>query len=70
MWPGNTVPGHTTGRCPYRNDNAGSVRLSRVGPNIWFASTPKLAGTPAGAGFPLTAFLITWVIGRLSVAGE
>src|SRR5207244_6367843 len=28
-----------------------------------FAGTPKLAGTPAGARFPLTAFLITWVIG-------
>jgi len=33
------------------------------GPNTWFAGTPKLAGTPAGARFPLTAFLITWIIG-------
>jgi uncharacterized membrane protein len=33
------------------------------GPNTWIAGTPKLAGTPAGARFPLTAFLITWVIG-------
>jgi len=33
------------------------------GPDSWIAGTPKLAGTPAGARFPLTAFLITWVIG-------
>jgi uncharacterized membrane protein len=33
------------------------------GPNTWFASVPKMAGTPPGARFPLTAFLITWVIG-------
>ncbi len=33
------------------------------GPDTWIAGTPKLAGTPAGARFPLTAFLITWVIG-------
>lgn len=33
------------------------------GPDTWFASTPKLAGAPAGFRFPLTAFLITWVIG-------
>jgi hypothetical protein len=33
------------------------------GPDTWIAATPKLAGTPAGARFPLTAFLITWVIG-------
>jgi uncharacterized membrane protein YphA (DoxX/SURF4 family) len=29
------------------------------GPDTWFSSTPKLAGTPAGYRFPLTAFLIT-----------
>ena len=33
------------------------------GPDTWFGSTPKLAGTPPGFRFPLTAFLITWVIG-------
>ena len=33
------------------------------GPDTWFASTPKMAGAPAGFRFPLTAFLITWVIG-------
>jgi len=33
------------------------------GPDTWLASTPKLAGTPPGPRFPLTAFLITWVIG-------
>jgi uncharacterized membrane protein len=33
------------------------------GPDTWIAATPKLAGTPPGARFPLTAFFITWVIG-------
>jgi uncharacterized membrane protein len=33
------------------------------GPDTWVAATPKMAGTPAGARFPLTAFLITWIIG-------
>jgi uncharacterized membrane protein len=33
------------------------------GPDTWIAGTPKLDGTPPGARFPLTAFLITWVIG-------
>ena len=33
------------------------------GPDTWFAATPKLAGTPPGPRFPLTAFLITWIIG-------
>jgi uncharacterized membrane protein len=33
------------------------------GPNTWFSGTPKLPGTPPGFRFPLTAFLITWVIG-------
>ena len=33
------------------------------GPDTWFASTPKMAGSPPGPRFPLTAFLITWVIG-------
>ena len=33
------------------------------GPNTWFAAAPKLAGSPPGYRFPLTAFLITWVIG-------
>lgn len=37
------------------------------GPDTWFAGTPKLAGTPAGARFPLTAFLITWVIGAAAL---
>lgn len=32
------------------------------GPDTWFASAPKLAGSPAGFRFPFTAFLITWVI--------
>lgn len=33
------------------------------GPDTWFASTPKMAGAPHGYRFPLSAFLITWVIG-------
>jgi uncharacterized membrane protein len=33
------------------------------GPASWVAATPKLAGTPPGARFPLTAFLITWIVG-------
>jgi len=33
------------------------------GPQTWFAAAPKMAGAPAGVRFPLTAFLITWVIG-------
>src|SRR5437870_4587762 len=33
------------------------------GPNTWSAGTPKLAGTPTGARFPLTVFLITCIIG-------
>jgi uncharacterized membrane protein len=33
------------------------------GPDTWFSSMPKMAGSPAGPRFPLTAFLITWVIG-------
>ena len=42
------------------------------GPDTWFASTPKMAGSPTGARFPLTAFLITWVIGgaALLIAGS
>jgi uncharacterized membrane protein len=33
------------------------------GPDSWIAATPKLAGTPPGPRFALTAFFITWVIG-------
>jgi len=42
------------------------------GPDSWIATTPKMAGAPSGARFPLTAFLITWVIGAsaLLVAGD
>ena len=36
------------------------------GPDTWISSTPKMAGTPPGFRFPLTAFLITWVIGASS----
>lgn len=36
------------------------------GPNTWISVTLKLAGTPPGFRFPLTAFLITWVIGASS----
>jgi uncharacterized membrane protein len=32
------------------------------GPDTWFASTPKMAGSPAGPRFALTAFFITWVV--------
>jgi len=32
------------------------------GPDTWFASTPKMPGAPHGYRFPLSAFLITWVI--------
>lgn len=42
------------------------------GPDTWFAAAPKLAGTPPGARFPLTAFLITWAVGAaaLLIAGD
>jgi len=42
------------------------------GPDTWFAVAPKMAGTPPGLRFPLTAFLITWVIGASAwlVAGD
>ena len=42
------------------------------GPDTWIAATPKMIGAPAGVRFPLTAFLITWVIGAsaLLVAGD
>ena len=42
------------------------------GPDTWFAAAPKMAGAPVGSRFPLTAFLITWVIGAgaLLVAGD
>jgi uncharacterized membrane protein len=33
------------------------------GPDTWFAKAPKMRGAPVGIRFPLTAFLITWVIG-------
>jgi uncharacterized membrane protein len=33
------------------------------GPDTWIAAVPKMAGTPHGARFPLTAFLITWMVG-------
>jgi uncharacterized membrane protein len=33
------------------------------GPDTWFSATPKMPTSPAGPRFPLTAFLITWVIG-------
>jgi uncharacterized membrane protein YphA (DoxX/SURF4 family) len=41
------------------------------GPDTWVAATPKMAGSPAGPRFPLTAFLITWIIGAsaLLIAG-
>jgi uncharacterized membrane protein len=37
------------------------------GPGSWVATAPKMAGTPAGARFPLTAFLITWIIGACAL---
>jgi len=42
------------------------------GPDTWVAATPKMAGAPSGPRFPLTAFLITWVIGASAwlVAGD
>lgn len=42
------------------------------GPNSWIATVPKMQGAPVGVRFPLTAFLITWVIGAsaLLVAGD
>jgi uncharacterized membrane protein len=33
------------------------------GPQTWFSSTPVMPNTPPGTRLPLTAFLITWVIG-------
>jgi len=42
------------------------------GPDTWIAATPKMAGAPPGVRFPLTAFLIAWVIGASAwlVAGD
>lgn len=37
------------------------------GPDTWFASTPKIPGSPSGARFALTAFFITWVIGAAAL---
>lgn len=37
------------------------------GPDTWIASTPKMAGTPQGPRFPLTAFLITWMIAASAI---
>lgn len=37
------------------------------GPDTWFAATPKMAGAPHGFRFPLSAFLITWVIGSAAL---
>jgi uncharacterized membrane protein len=37
------------------------------GPDTWVATTPKMAGTPPGVRFPLTAFLITWIIGAAAL---
>ena len=33
------------------------------GPDTWFAAAPKFQGSPPGFRFPLTAFLITWIVG-------
>jgi len=33
------------------------------GPDTWFAAAPKFPNMPAGFRFPLTAFLITWIVG-------
>ena len=42
------------------------------GPDRWFGITPKMPAAPPGVRFPLTAFLITWVIGAsaLLIAGD
>jgi uncharacterized membrane protein len=42
------------------------------GPDTWFSATPKMPTSPHGPRFPLTAFLITWVIAAsaLLVAGS
>jgi uncharacterized membrane protein len=42
------------------------------GPDTWIAAAPKMTGAPPGPRFPLTAFLITWVVGAsaLLVAGD
>ncbi len=37
------------------------------GPDTWFTAVPKLTGTPSGFRFPLTAFLITWVVGAAAL---
>jgi len=37
------------------------------GPDSWFATTVKMAGTPPGSRFPLTAFLITWLVGAAAL---
>jgi len=33
------------------------------GPDTWFAAVPKFSAMPQGYRFPLTAFLITWIVG-------
>jgi uncharacterized membrane protein len=37
------------------------------GPDTWFATIPKLPNAPPGFRFPLTAFLITWVVGAAAL---
>lgn len=37
------------------------------GPDTWFATASKLPGAPPGYRFPLTAFLITWVVGAAAL---
>ena len=37
------------------------------GPDKWINFNPKMAGISAGPRFPLTAFLITWVIGAAAL---
>jgi len=37
------------------------------GPDTWFAAAPKMAGSPVGPRFPLTAFFITWIIAAASL---
>jgi hypothetical protein len=63
MWPGNTFLVIPRVAALIETTMLALFAFLVLGPNTWFASTPKLAGTPAGARFPLTAFLITWVIG-------
>jgi hypothetical protein len=68
MWPGNTFLVIPRVAALIETTMLALFAFLVLGPNTWFASTPKLAGTPAGARFPfdrVSHHLGHW---RLSVA--